>query len=111
MIIKMRKNIILINFFLALGLFGTVGCSETSTDLAESQAPGGDANQATVLGSNQEGLEDVDLSVFPLSVDPDQDNVPDVKFKDEVALDNCIGVFNPDQKDSDGDGIGDLCEK
>lgn len=105
MIIKMRKNIILINFFLAfgplaLGLFGMVGCSETSTDLAESQAPGGN-----------EGFEDVDLSVLPLSVDPDQDNVPDVKFKDEIAMDNCAGVFNPDQKDSDGDGIGDLCEK
>lgn len=24
--------------------------------------------------------------------------------------DNCPGIFNPDQKDSDKDGIGDLCE-
>lgn len=111
MIIKMRKNIILINFFLALGLFGTVGCSETSTDLAESQAPGRTSNLSPTADTPSEELQDIDLSVLPLSVDPDQDNVPDVKFKDEVALDNCAGFFNPDQKDSNGNGIGDACDK
>lgn len=36
--------------------------------------------------------------------DRDHDGVPDFK-------DNCPDVFNPDQKDSDGNGIGDACDK
>jgi hypothetical protein len=35
--------------------------------------------------------------------DTDGDLVPDVS-------DNCPTVFNPDQKDSDGDGLGDACD-
>ena len=38
---------------------------------------------------------------FP--VDSDSDGVPDL-------TDNCISVANPDQKDSDGNGLGDACE-
>ena len=34
--------------------------------------------------------------------DSDKDGVPDI-------VDNCPGVFNPDQKDSKGDGVGDAC--
>jgi hypothetical protein len=36
--------------------------------------------------------------------DTDGDGVPDCK-------DNCKTISNPDQKDSDGDGIGDACEQ
>jgi hypothetical protein len=35
--------------------------------------------------------------------DTDRDNIPD-------AQDNCPGVFNTDQIDSDADGIGDACD-
>jgi pimeloyl-ACP methyl ester carboxylesterase len=35
--------------------------------------------------------------------DSDGDGIPDIR-------DNCIGVFNPDQRDSDGDGFGNRCD-
>ncbi len=38
-----------------------------------------------------------------MRVDPDGDGIVS-------GLDNCIGVANPDQRDSDGDGRGDACE-
>lgn len=39
----------------------------------------------------------------PLAADKDADSVPD-------AIDNCPGIFNPDQTDTDGDGVGDACD-
>jgi hypothetical protein len=58
-------------------------------------------------GTSAEGL-----SVYPPNVDPDQDNVPNgaVAGHPEIAVDNCPGVFNPGQEDSDGDGVGNACE-
>lgn len=35
--------------------------------------------------------------------DDDGDGIPD-------SLDNCLGVFNPDQRDTDGDGFGNRCD-
>jgi MYXO-CTERM domain-containing protein len=37
------------------------------------------------------------------NADQDGDNVSD-------TYDNCVSVANPDQKDTDGDGIGDVCD-
>lgn len=31
-------------------------------------------------------------------------------MRDDLC-DNCVGVYNPDQHDGDGDGIGDACEQ
>lgn len=56
--------------------------------------------------------DDIDgiTSLYPVSTDPiesepdnDGDGIPN-------SSDNCPDVYNPDQKDSDGDGIGDLCD-
>ena len=35
--------------------------------------------------------------------DSDGDDVPDV-------IDNCLGIYNPDQRDTDGDGYGNRCD-
>ena len=40
---------------------------------------------------------------FPLISDRDSDNVDD-------RIDNCYSVFNPYQRDYDGDGLGDACD-
>ena len=40
---------------------------------------------------------------FPTCQDVDDDSVPD-------GIDNCPGVPNPDQEDTDGDGWGDACD-
>lgn len=42
--------------------------------------------------------------------DTDQDGVPEIDLGNGRNTDNCIGVFNPDQEDSDNDRIGDLCD-
>jgi len=48
------------------------------------------------------GWRDFIMSVF-VGPDTDADAVPD-------SRDNCPNAFNPSQRDSDGDGIGDVCD-
>ncbi|QQR81070.1 MAG: hypothetical protein IPJ69_02710 [Deltaproteobacteria bacterium] len=52
------------------------------------------------------------VSVYPIEVDPDQDNVLNVAISGhpEYPIDNCPTVFNPGQEDEDQNGIGDVCE-
>jgi hypothetical protein len=62
-------------------------------------------NLSNCLGCNiadGQGMGTIVNDDIPLG-DIDQDSVPDI-------IDNCPTVFNPDQTDSDGDGIGDACE-
>lgn len=68
------------------------------------------ADRMTPNGAESLWLEDADLAVIyrrgsfvGAPADSDQDG-----FTDE--LDNCPGVFNPDQFDADGDGLGTNCD-
>jgi hypothetical protein len=58
----------------------------------------GDACDATPMPPKKEKEKPA------LPPDSDSDGIPDSK-------DNCVNVYNPDQKDSDGDGQGDPCDE
>lgn len=57
--------------------------------------------ETTVTVECPEGATTLYCSI--LLADDDHDGVPD-------GIDNCTDVTNPDQADSDGDGVGDACE-
>jgi hypothetical protein len=68
-------------------------------------APSGNTQATSITYS---GIEDLNISLAPgqdidLLPSSDGDYVPDDR-------DNCPEVYNPDQADSDGDGIGDACQ-
>ncbi len=94
-----------------VGFSNGSGAPGTFFELPGSGLPGSflDNNPSTGLihnsfGSNQAGryIFQVRNGVPATGVDTDGDGVPD-------ELDNCPTVPNPDQKDSDFDGVGDAC--
>lgn len=101
--IKMIKIIIL------MGVSGCLVGSCSGSKVDENTTPeagiGGEVDEETAPPVLR------DLSVFPPQVDPDQDNVPDAPLpnRPDIKVDNCPGLFNPDQADQDGDGKGDAC--
>lgn len=61
-------------------------------------APDGEGTVGKIQSGSHEKKGDHDHAA-----DGDEDGVPDCE-------DNCPEVFNPDQEDLDGNGIGDVCE-
>lgn len=134
-VIKMIKILILIQAGLTLLALG--GCNDNAGNAANdlkpntsiSGEPSGAAADDPLKQMQDEGklpaigtggkmsvLGDTptpgSLSLYPPSVDPDQDNVPNVPIPGhpEIAVDNCPNVFNPGQEDANHNGIGDACE-
>lgn len=65
-----------------------------------------------ILGFSQANAQNALPSITP------SDESDDVMICDDLdddgvldALDNCFGIFNPAQTDSNRNGIGDACEK
>jgi len=65
---------------------------------------------------NDNGVGDATDISSGTSLDLDLDGIPDECRMDGDGdgavdpLDNCPAVYNPDQRDTDGNGVGDACE-
>jgi hypothetical protein len=62
-----------------------------------------DVNKVISEKDETNNIKEVTLVLPAKPGDADKDSVPD-------AQDNCPLVYNPDQKDTDNDGVGDVCD-
>ena len=53
-------------------------------------------------GDGNDGIGLILFALFAFGIDSDDDSIVN-------GFDNCPYVYNPDQKDANGDGIGDIC--
>jgi hypothetical protein len=74
----------------------SIGCAGDTWPCYCGNAPGGGSN----FSSKASGVRETDCGGG--DEDEDGDGVPD-------AIDNCQAVANPNQNDTNGDGIGDVC--
>lgn len=77
-------------------------CTEPGSGSARPGASDGDAGGDVSDASNGGEVAPGDGTGDPV-VDLDVDTIPD-------GIDNCVGLFNPDQADADRDGIGNVCD-
>ncbi len=84
---------------LVASAFGQIGSAQIKSKLLKGSAPANALDGKTLTGGH--------LNLFgalaDLGIDSDDDTVPDY-------LDNCSLTANPDQKDTDNDGYGNMCD-
>jgi MYXO-CTERM domain-containing protein len=76
---------------------------DLGTDPADPDTDGDGVNDGDEVDGDSDPLDPCDPNAEAGPCDADGDGVP-------FSADNCPDVDNPDQLDSDGDGIGDACE-
>ena len=64
--------------------------------------------------TNNKGWKLLYVNTEDICIDTDGDGWADTAFRCNICpfeFDNCLFVYNPDQTDTDSDGIGDACEE